>query len=380
MEVKCTLKSPIFIGCGEEYSQLDYFIDKEKMANIVDLEKAVSDLDDLKKVDEISRLIIQNTINTKVDVDAKKVLERIGLNPEDYVIKKIKCEIKSTSKTRVKKFISQNNSYYIPGSSIKGAIRTAYIFNYYDRNFDKLVNILKGKGDKGKKVVEDSIGKIHEDFFKYLKISDSLDLDGEFRFIHTRRWSVKQDKRPKVPTDIEGMVKGTFLIDIKIEDEFFKNINKKLKTNYNPKDDEEKFNILKDLCNSMAKTVVEFELEREKRNKNRLYVEMFYQQLLNEINNNNALYLNLGFGGGFLNKTIYPLLWKHDKNNRNFNWIREIFINLAGKNTKLRKAWEKARTYLEFPTTRTFYSTYSPKDGKVIPQKPLGWIKIEMVE
>ena len=379
MEVKCELITPIFIGCGEEYSQLDYFIENG-FAHIIDLEKAITDLDDLEKVNEISRLIISNTTNNRLNLNAKDILKSVGLNPYDYVIRKIKCEIKSDSSTRVKKFIAQYNSHYVPGSSIKGAIRTAYLFNYYDKNLSELLKILDNRGiklhEKGKELEKNAISKnIPEDFFKYLKISDSLNLEGEFKFIHTRRWSYRK-RKPNVPINMEGLTKGTFSINIKIEDEFFKNINKKLKTNYNPKDGEDKFNILKSLCNNFSKTVIEFELKRN----NPYYIERVYEKLLADINKNDAIYLNLGFGGGFLNKTIYPLLWKNDENLIYFRKIKSLFIALSGGNKNLKNAWLKANSYLDFPTTKTVYTIYSKPDRRFIPKLPMGWIKMELVE
>ncbi|AIJ06327.1 CRISPR-associated protein, Csm5 [Methanocaldococcus bathoardescens] len=379
MEVKCELITPIFIGCGEEYSQLDYFIE-DGFAHIIDLEKAIADLDDLEKVNEISRLIISNTTNNRLNLNAKDILKSVGLNPYDYVIRKIKCEIKSDSKTRVKKFISQNNKYYIPGSSIKGAIRTAYLFNYYDKNLSELLKILDNRDiklhEKGKELEKNAISKnIPEDFFKYLKISDSLNLKGEFKFIHTRRWNYRKRKL-NIPINMEGMIKGTFSINIKIEDGFFKNINKKLKTNYNPKDEGEMFNILKNLCNNFSKTVVEFELKKN----NSYYIERIYEKLLSDINKDGAIYLNLGFGGGFLNKTIYPLLWKNDENLIHFKKIKSLFVALSGGNKNLKNAWLRANSYLDFPTTKTVYAIYSKQDRRFIPKLPMGWIKMELVE
>ena len=369
MKVKCKTISPLFIGCGEEYSQLDYFIENDT-AHIIDLEKAISELNDLKKVDEISRLIISNTTNNRLNLNAKDILESIGLNAEDYVVKKIKCEIKSDSKTRVKRFIHQNNNYYVPGSSIKGAIRTAYIFNYFDRNFTELIKILKDVkiSDKGKEVVNRAISKnIHDDFFKYLLISDSDFVDGDFRFITTKRWKFA-NRRLGVKVDAEVMMdKNEFEVDIKINDEFFEKMKIKLNK---PNNDIEKFEKLKDLCNEFSKTVVEFELKRN----NPVHVEKFYEKLLADIRKGDVLYLNLGFGGGFLSKTVYPLLWKHDKENRMFKEIKRVFLYLAGRNTKLKNAWYRANSYLDFPTTKTFYV----KDKSVI--APLGWIKMELGE
>jgi CRISPR-associated protein Csm5 len=302
-------------------------------------------------------------------------LESVGLNPDDYVIREIDSEIKSDSRTRVKKFINQKNAYYIPGSSIKGVIRTAYVFNYYDNGRTKeLLNILADRkinlDNKGKAVVENAISKnIPEDFFKYLIISDSISLNGEFKFINTKRWNFRT-KRFGVKVDVEAMTKGNFEIKIKIDDRFFEEIGKKLKINYKVGDDEEKFEKLKEICNNFSKAVVEFELNKS----NPVHVEGFYEKLLADINKNDAIYLNLGFGGGFLTKTIYPLLWKHDKDNKNFRMIKSIFLALSGRNTKLKNAWYKANKYTDFPTTKTVYV----KNNSAI--APMGWIRMEMVK
>ncbi|ACV24785.1 type III-A CRISPR-associated RAMP protein Csm5 [Methanocaldococcus fervens] len=377
MEVKCEILTPLFIGCGDEYTPLDYFIEDGK-AKIVNLEKVIANLKDIEKINYISQLIMSNISGNRSEINVKELLESVGLNPEDknYIIREIECEIKSDSRTRVKKFINQNNMYYIPGSSIKGAIRTAYVFNYYyNGRIKELLNILANReisfDEKGKVIVENAISKkISEDFFKYLIVSDSISLDGEeFKFINTKRWNFRT-KRFGVKVDVEAMTKGTFNIKIKIDDKFFEEIGKKLKISYKIKDEEEKFEKLKEICNNFSKAVVEFELKRN----NPVYVEGFYERLLADINKNDAIYLNLGFGGGFLTKTIYPLLWKYDKGNKNFRMIKSIFLALSGRNKNLKNAWLKANSYLDFPTTKT---VYFKNDSAVA---PMGWIRMEMVK
>ncbi|WP_456374199.1 type III-A CRISPR-associated RAMP protein Csm5 [Methanocaldococcus sp.] len=386
MIVKCKVLSPVFIGCGDEYTPLDYFIENGKVY-IVDFNKVLDNINDIKKINEITDYIKQNIHNNRIEVNAKDILSRLKLCPTDdnYVSKSLDCEIKNDSKTRVKKFISQNGVPYIPGSSIKGAIRTAYLFYYYDKHFTKLLKILNLNNHKSdskkrhvnvndieKKLIKYAISNnIQNDFFKYLKISDSLNLNGTFKFINTQRWYIKKRHGNPfgVKEDVEALVDGNFDIDIKIEDEFINEISKKLKlkTSYNIRNETDKFEILKDICNSFAECIVEFELKRNYP----IYIEDFYEKLLKDIKNNNAIYLNLGFGGGFFSKTIYPLLWKHDKENKKFDEIKELFIKMAGNNEKLIKAWQSAEEYTDFPTTKTVYVKNESAE------LPMGWIKIE---
>ncbi|WP_456419553.1 CRISPR-associated CARF protein Csx1 [Methanocaldococcus infernus] len=354
MEVKATLLTPIFIGCGEDYSQLDYFFDGN-IVKIVNLEKALTHLKDTKKIDELCKYIINNVERNRINITAKELLERVGLDPYEFVDMELESEIREDRRVRVKKFIKTNNQYYIPGSSIKGAIRTAYLFNYYKKHISELYEILNDKNisldKKGKAIEERAIGKIKDDFFKYLKVSDSLYLDGEFKFINTRRWSYRR-KRLEVPINLEAMTKGEFKFKLKIEKEFVEAVNKKLESNY-----KDGFQALKDICNNFSRTVVEFELKKEQPEE--LYD--FYQKLLSDINKNDALYINLGFLGGFLNKTLY-LLWKTDKN-----------CLLSEKEPDL-KVWKSAKNYLNFPTTKGVYV----KNNRIV--SPLGWIKVKRMK
>ncbi|WP_017981045.1 type III-A CRISPR-associated RAMP protein Csm5 [Methanocaldococcus villosus] len=379
MMLKCSLITPIFIGCGEEYTPLDYYIENN-IAHIVDIEKALEVLGNLKSIDEISDYIVKKSIGNRVETNAKDILERVGLCAEDYVVYKIKSEIKEDSRTRVKKFIHQNNRKYIPGSSIKGAIRTAYLFNYYDGKISEIFKILDNKkiDNKGKEIERRAIGDIRDDFFKYLKISDSIKLEREeFKFILTKRWHIKK-KKLTIPNYLEGMTKGEFIINLKVEEEFFKELNNRLNKNFNPKNDYEKFEIIKELCNNFSKTVVDFEIKRDLP----IILKEFYEKLKKDIEKNDAIYINLGFEGGFLNKTIYPLLWKNDQNNILFHKIRQFFLDLykpKGKinprnpQYKLYQTWQNAKSYLDFPTTVGVYV----KHNRI--SSPLGWIKLEKV-
>ncbi|WP_456416596.1 type III-A CRISPR-associated RAMP protein Csm5 [Methanocaldococcus sp.] len=369
MEVKCKTLTPIFIGCGDEYSPLDYYIEG-KMAKIVDLEKAMMSLKNIDDINYLSELIKSYIYNNRLKVNVKELLKEVGINAEKYVIRKIECEIEEHRNIKVKKFINQNGFPYIPGSSIKGAIRTAYIFDYYDdkKRIYELIDILKRKDieiwKKGEAVVKNAISKnIQDDFFKHLIVSDSECLNGKFKFIMTKRWNIKKRKL-QVPIPLEAFMNNNeFNLRIIIKDEFIKEMFKKTERTYKDMDEKKKFDELKRMCNKLTETVIDFELERE----NNENLKKFYKDLKNKLNNK-EIYLNVGFGGGFLTKTIYLLLWKYDKGNKYLNLMKKIFRNEKNKN--LRTSWNKTYKYYDFPKTKTVYV----KDDEII--SPLGWIKI----
>ncbi|AEH07256.1 type III-A CRISPR-associated RAMP protein Csm5 [Methanothermococcus okinawensis] len=355
--LKITTISPLNIGNGDVYSNMDYYIENGK-AKIINMEELFENIKDIHKIDELTKLIKHNMNNNRMELSVKEAYESIGLYLDEHILKEVNCNIKMDAKIQVKKFINQNGKYYVPGSSLKGAIRTAYIFDYYDKHIDKLVNILENKkihdNKKGNEVVKTAIGGIKDDFFKYLLITDSNIIPPEnFEFINTIRYNTMDAKKGKksntIPEPKEVLKKNSELrVELTIKDGFPKN-----------------FEDIKNMCNKFSKTVVEFEL-------NNKYLPQetikFYNNLLNNIkNNDNSFYLAIGSGSSYLSKTIYLLLWKHDKGNKKgyLNIMKNIFEK--ERNRKLKASLKGARHYIEFPRTRVLDS------NKNI---PMGWVKI----
>lgn len=355
--LKIKTLSPLNIGNGDIYTNLDYYIEGRK-AKIIDIERMMENLEDIDKINQMQKLIKSNMGNNKLEISVKELYEGIGLYPDEYIVKEIDCKIKENASVQVAKFINQNGNYYVPGSSIKGAIRTAYIFDYYDKNFDKLVKILGNNSiddnKKGNEIVKRAIGNIQNDFFKYLLITDSNIIGPEnFEFVNTIRYNTKDAKTGKksntIPEPKETLKKGSeFEMELTIKKDF-------------PKDFEE----IKNMCNKFSKTIAEFETKNKYLPEETL---KFYNNLLDSIkNDNNSFYLALGSGSGYLSKTIYLLLWKNDRGNTigYLKTIKKIFER--ERNPNLRKSWKSARHYLDFPRTRTI---------DVNKKIPLGWVKI----
>lgn len=348
--------SPLNIGNGEKYTNLDYYIE-DKKAKIIDIERMMENLKDIDKINQMQNLIKNNMGNNKMTMTVMELYHSVGLYPENHVSKEIDCKIKENASVQVAKFINQNGKYYVPGSSIKGAIRTAYIFDYYDKNFDKLISILDDREirNKGTELVKRAIGNIQNDFFKHLLITDSKFIDFKnFEFIETKRYNIEHKKRGNSnlygnSEHKEVLKKGSeFTVEMTIKKDF-------------PKD----FEDIKTMCNNFTKTIIDFEMKNQ-------YLpqelkEFYKKNILSDINknnnnnNNDSFYLALGSGSGYLSKTIYLLLWKHKKN---LNLIKKL---LPTKNDYRTRKFQRVNSYLDFPRTRTV---------EIIKNIPLGWVKI----
>ena len=356
--LKITTLSPLNIGCGDSYTNLDYYIEDNK-AKIIDIEKMMDSIGDIDKINQMQNLIKSNMGNNRLTISVKELYEGIGIYPDEYISKEINCKIENDARVQVAKFINQNGNYYIPGSSLKGAIRTAYIFDYYNKNINKLIGILKDSKippfKKGNEVVKIAIGGIKDDFFKHLLITDSGFISPEnFEFIETKRYNIENKKRNKPNVygnkECKEVLKrnSNFNVELTIKKDFPKN-----------------FNDIKNMCNNLTGTIIEFETNNEYLPQS---LKDFYKNnILNNLNKDNTFYLAVGSGSSFLSKTIYLLLWKHDKgNSKGYLKIMKSLFERE-RNPNLRKSWKSARHFSEFPRTRVI------ETNKEI---PIGWIKI----
>ena len=350
--LKITTLSPLNIGCGDSYTNLDYYIEDNK-AKIIDIEKMMDSIGDIDKINQMQNLIKSNMGNNRLTISVKELYEGIGIYPDEYISKEINCKIENDARVQVAKFINQNGNYYIPGSSLKGAIRTAYIFDYYNKNINKLIGILKDSKippfKKGNEVVKIAIGGIKDDFFKHLLITDSGFISPEnFEFIETKRYNIENKKRNKPNVygnkECKEVLKrnSNFNVELTIKKDFPKN-----------------FNDIKNMCNNLTGTIIEFETNNEYLPQS---LKDFYKNnILNNLNKDNTFYLAVGSGSSFLSKTIYLLLWKH---NKDLNLIKRL---LPTRNDRRRNKFQKVNSYLDFPRTRVI------ETNKEI---PIGWIKI----
>ncbi|ANF21775.1 type III-A CRISPR-associated RAMP protein Csm5 [Thermococcus piezophilus] len=123
-----TLKvlSPLHIGTGNELTPVDIY-PRENIIHVLDTERLVNDLMNLGvELNEILALLKNPPGDAYI---WKGYIEEFHLDPSDYSIYTLKIHGKIGRKSmQIKEFIKLNGRPYIPGSSLKGAIRTAVLY------------------------------------------------------------------------------------------------------------------------------------------------------------------------------------------------------------------------------------------------------------
>lgn len=141
MEFKIEILSPVHIGCQEKYSGLNYIIDGHKLYYI-DPDNVLKCLNG-KQGAFVKWL--ENTIKNRFHL---KQFCRENKVPIDFLKQAATYFVQTKERifdtNDIEKFISQLNMPYIPGTEIKGAIRTAVIYHFFktDKQILKKLNKL----------------------------------------------------------------------------------------------------------------------------------------------------------------------------------------------------------------------------------------------
>lgn len=147
--------SPVHIGSGEEIDPLNYIV-SDKFFYRINLEKLIYEMKDQERKELI------NLIENKRYIELRKFIS-LNCNVEKYSFYKTKISKnfkniysnsigKIENTLTVNSFIRSNNfKAYIPGSSIKGSIRTALLNYYFNKDYkEKNKDIIQGLKLKNK--------------------------------------------------------------------------------------------------------------------------------------------------------------------------------------------------------------------------------------
>ncbi len=201
--VRLEFLSPVHIGSGEMLSPLEYQIFEEQSGQYIvctidfdgwinsltpDEAKAVASKFSLSNQTQIWEYL-RNTIDRNVFIKTKS-------KTNEEIHQKYKVRLKGTNKSENELAPAIRNAYtsaiVIPGSSIKGAIRTA-IIDYYD-NGRLIQAYLTGANNREKSrnyeaELKHLFGDIKENAFKQLKVSDFELLPGESEFVQAVQYA-----------------------------------------------------------------------------------------------------------------------------------------------------------------------------------------------
>lgn len=391
-KINLTTLTPIFIGDdqGSDLSHLTDFVTDGNSINIIDQNKFENLLGkDPELINEFVSQIINNSRNFNLEEFIKN-----KLNSDKSDLTKYSVEVEGDlGNNTIKKFISSLGKPFIPGSTIKGAIRTAIFYNYLiNSHAGKIIisSLFKKAADKYPKLNEidksrferklftQEISKIYNELylfkanrghdFRHIQISDSPLLENSDTKIadivveylikasnKTNSW--KQVLKEQLTTTFQ------FKIEKDFEDDFLKPINSLTHQGI--------FKII----NTFSKDVIEFELERfdefirngkadKKQIEEKLVgIREFYKDLLEKIEKSEDRFAVMRIGGGktYFDNSIGLALFKADK--EKFKQFR-----------KLLGLWKhRNRQFVEEDSPITRSVIFNKSFNK---NKPLGWVAI----
>lgn len=174
-KLKCEILSPVHIGSGQELDPLNYIIDGGKLYK-VSLLKFVASMNDAE------RIRFENIITTGNLIEIRKYVgENIDKEKDSSYSLQVSPAIESLYRSKLNDIQNQlliqpfiktegGHSAFMPGSSIKGALRTAIV-----SEIAKKINPQKPKGNKEENRFESKVlsykdGK--DDPFRGLRIRD----------------------------------------------------------------------------------------------------------------------------------------------------------------------------------------------------------------
>ncbi len=356
-KIPINILSPIHIGSKDTFYANEYlFLDDEVYRiNVVNFfNSSLSRKNQEKLIKLIQNEDFSLAKLKSIDVDLLKSYSKYHLinKCSSYPVKnnvQIECAIKS------------QNKFFIPGSSIKGAIKTALFYNAFQLNeIPDLIN---------KVLYDDYHSIIHEYFrpleenpsrfnniLRFLHIEDSSDFEGLPHLHEVQSWKThKIEKRLIInrytTRYLETIPESNTLqtvMTINYDDRFFQELN------FN-KDHEELLtleNISESLFN-LADDLIDYQIKFFSEFHHTDLVE-FYKELM-EYNFYNKPLIILGGASGLYAKNIYLKI--HDYDKKNNTHYSENYAQLLFKNVK----------DPVFPKTRNITLT----------NQPLGWAQLD---
>ncbi len=165
-KISLTPESPISIGNGKSISPLsDYYFDANKnklyLINRANFEALL--LNNPEIIEDFI-LKVQNTTERKNEFLLRFLMDKLEVSEEqvlsDYFYPNAFKAIGIEKSTEISSIVKNGNQPYIPGSSIKGAIKTAMLFSWLEAfKMEQLTNILKSSHKIYQKHIKDIVDK-----------------------------------------------------------------------------------------------------------------------------------------------------------------------------------------------------------------------------
>lgn len=366
--------TPVSIGTGEVWSPItDYFVE-DKMLYRIDKEKFQNLLNSKSKIDTFSKYVSRsvNESGTGTTIQLNRFIEtELGTSPHDLTKDAIPYPNMESGKEQVNCCYQLNGSPIIPGSSIKGAIKTALFYHWLRKTpegkatLDAIIrNLVPRYNEKWfrqeypKKVEKNFLTKVDQNgraIFSDLGISDTHPFDKQSSVIlKTERIHLTKPQYNGVP-QVKMCINKSSSSELTYKSsrwtpdiDFFQKMNVFA---YNTILTEQE--ILYNHSNGVSISI-------------KKGLNTFYDQMTNEIDRmektgEKAFFLRIGSGKSYFDNTIAMAIYEKDEN---------AFKSLC-KMYQLGKAPNEHEYRIKepFPITRSIITDMN---------EPLGWVKISI--
>lgn len=333
--------SPIHIGTGEELEPFEYIIDEDNVLHIFSFHSFVTSLsqDDKKSLLNIQKNQAESSYTAlrrfiRERYDKKDFLNRVRVSPQVSQIYSDRFD-SVENLLEVAPFIKTMNTPYIPGSSLKGAVRTA-VLNYWADTFKKKIDRYTWEEDilNATFLAKNNRKKINigKDVFKYLKIPDIPMRDDSTWFTNIANFNLKEDKLEKTEflmlkeVTCSRYLKYEGFDSDKFEFEFTLTIDEKIMKDWRSetgRDDLTFETLWKSL--DFYEEILNREKEKWSRyNENlRQFYESFSKHVSDVKQKSDIKPIKLGFGSGFEAVTIKKLRDERQKYGKSIKMVEE---------------------------------------------------------
>lgn len=371
---RITTLTPVSIGDGNTLSAFaDYVLEKGKIHYIN--QQIIRDK--MGKNPELIDFYVEGMIrgksNTTNTFDLKNfIFNRLKLTLQQVASHCIEAKNVSGKKEFYTVVKNAGQSPYIPGSTLKGAIKTALLYDWLiDAKNDWCENYLENLNNKEERGRLEA--QLMAEFDKFeLGVSDSSLLEFDtLQAIDIKRLHIKKGSLD-IPQTREA-IKENIACECEI-----RNVRKliaekadgtKVYKNYSWRELCKIINKFSDnSCNIEWEIMERFEKKLD--NKYYKHLENFYRTIQKRTESLTTAYLRLGTGKGFYFNSIALALYDRDGTENKGQFLKFLKTCGYGKvyNTKQRQVEEYDLNPDEFPITRFVEITET---------KPLGWIQLE---
>lgn len=354
--IKITTITPVCIGNGQKLSPIADYIYDNKQIHYLNKKKIENCLaNDEKLMDKYIQGIVYGMDNNKTKFNLKKFLkEDLGLSEKDYILKSVDANIGSAKELNAIIKNANNNLPYIPGSSLKGAIKTAFLYDWLKKENNHWCKDFLNNQDN--KDLKDKLDNKLKSYELSVRDSDALPIE---KVIENKRLNLKTGNKD-IPTTWESIDKNQSceIVIMNIQQNIGENQYQKFSW-------EETCKIINRY--TLHQNLMELDLLEnigEENLPSNIYDDIFdfCDNLNNEIENaTDTAYLRLGNGKGYYFNSIGLALYDADNSNDKRNFFN--FLKAKG--------YKKVQFPDEFPITRAIEFSKNV---------PLGWVKLELVK